>query len=109
MPHSLLWGAPPPFDCNEIIGIIDDLRITLIPRVLQLSDDEEVNLALLRFEAFSREFTEDKRKAWVFSDIFNSVVRLLEESARLYEILLRKIPLQNGDFTYRFREPTPYL
>ena len=96
--------------CNEIGWVLEDMRITLIPRVLQLSDDEEANLALLRFEAFSREFLEDKRKMWLFSDsdIFNSVIQLLDESGRLYEILQRKMP-QKRDLAYRFREPTPFL
>ena len=96
--------------CNEIAWVLEDMRITLIPRVLQLSDDEEANLALLRFEAFSREFQEDKRKMWLFSDsnIFNSVIQLLDESGRLYEVLQRKMP-QKRDFAYRFREPVPFL
>lgn len=96
--------------CNEIGWVLEDMRITLIPRVLQLSDDEEANLALLRFEAFSREFLEDKRKMWLFSDsdIFNSVIQLLDESGRLYQVLQRKMP-QKRDLAYRFREPTPFL
>jgi len=94
---------------NEIGWILEDMRITLIPRVLQLSDDEEVNLALLRFEAFSREFLEDKRTGWFFSDIFSSAIQLLGESGRLYEVLERKIPPQNMEFAYRFKEPTPLL
>lgn len=95
--------------CDEISWVLEDMRITLIPRVLQLNDDEEVNLALLRFEAFSREFLEDRRKGWIFSNIFSSATQLLDESGRLYEILQRKMPPQNGDFAYRFREPTPFL
>jgi hypothetical protein len=97
------------FYYGQISWIIEDMRITLIPRVLQLGDDEEVNLALLRFEAFSREFLEDQRTGWSFSDIFCSAIQLLDESGRLYEVLQRKMPPQNGDFAYHFREPTPYL
>lgn len=94
---------------NEIGWILEDMRITLIPRVLQLSDDEEVNIALLRFEAFSREFLEDKRTEWLFSDIFGSVIQLLDESGILYEVLQRNMPPRNGDFAYHFREPAPFL
>lgn len=41
---------------QEVHWLLEDVRLILIPRVLQLSDDQEVNLALLDFENYIRSF-----------------------------------------------------
>ncbi|MHB8117516.1 MAG: hypothetical protein ACYDHX_02120 [Methanothrix sp.] len=90
---------------------INEYKIALVPRVLALSDDVEVNLALLRFEdvyniLFYREdflkrynslrFREDNRRKYIglgdnFVDpAFMSLADLLNSTADLYELIQRK-------------------
>jgi len=66
----------------------EDIITALIPRVIALSDDEEVNVALLKFEHANRIFV-DLTNAPL--DTTYSLVILLKEVGKLYDALLRKI------------------
>ena len=84
---------------NEINWLLDDdIRTTLIPRVLQLSDDQYLNLALLRFENFSRGFEEAMKRQRRFDDFpiaAKIVPAFLVEAGTLYDVLQRKISESN--------------
>ena len=73
---------------------LDDIMVTLSPRILELSDDEEANLALLRFENANRIF-EDMMELQQKSELDSDPVAtyalaiLLKEAGILYDILLR--------------------
>ncbi len=95
--------------CKSIDYLIQDLINNLIPRTLLLSNDQEVNLALTRFEAFIREFRNDIKMGLPFPEDCLPVVQLLDELADLYDVLQRKIPTKNGDIAYKFKIPEPFL
>jgi hypothetical protein len=73
---------------------IYEMRIILIPRVLQLSEDQEVNAALLRFEKDVRIF--ENRLFFYELEIkktlldAETIIDLLEAVGNLYEIIGRK-------------------
>ena len=72
---------------------IQEMRNTLIPRVLQLSDDQEVNATLLRFELVASQFEsrliQNKLQRKEILEEEEIIINLLEESGKLYEILGR--------------------
>lgn len=94
-----------PLCIKNIDKLIDDIITTLIPRVLIFNDDPEVNLALTRFETVVREF----RQGRGLLEFKEYIIKLLQESIELYEILQRKLPEQRGDPVYIFKEETAFL
>jgi len=95
---------------DNISHEIDEYKVALVPRVLALSDDVEVNLALLRFEdvytilfyrrdflkRYEPSFGEDNSRKYIvlgenFVDpAFISLASLLDSAASLYELIQRK-------------------
>jgi hypothetical protein len=71
------------------------IRITLIPRVLQLSDDRDVFNALLRYETKVEEFEDIMRQpmgASINGAVIERLANLIESSALVYEALREKTP-----------------
>jgi hypothetical protein len=73
---------------------IQEMRIILIPRVLRLSEDQEVNAALLRFEKYASLFESQLlrnglEKKEILLDA-ETIISLLEVIGNLYEIMKRK-------------------
>ena len=80
---------------NRINFRLMDTKNTLIPRVLQLSDNEEVNLALIKFAAFcsfyEREMVDyrvDPKFPWATP----TIARLIMEAGVVYDYVQRDIP-----------------
>jgi hypothetical protein len=72
----------------------ETIRMTLIPRVLQLSDDKDVFNALLKYETKIEEFEDVMRQSTgrmiIGSDI-EGLARLIESSAPVYETIRKNI------------------
>jgi hypothetical protein len=87
---------------------LDEIIATLIPRVLQLSDDKEVNLALLRFEKFCRRFNEFMENQKVLKDIpmaSQAMPKFLSELGIIYDVILREIPSNERESVVLFLWP----
>jgi len=96
--------------CKMVDYLIQDLRINLIPRTLLLSSDQDINLALTKFEAFYREYQQDLRMGFDFSDNYtHPAVRLVEELSDLYDTLQKNMPSGEENITYQFKDPGPFL
>jgi hypothetical protein len=83
------------FFYEDIKWRLDEIITTLIPRVLQLSDDKEVNLALLRFEKFCRRFNEFMNGQKVLKEFpmaSQAMPKFLSELGIAYDVVLREIP-----------------
>jgi hypothetical protein len=80
--------------CSYMKRCIQEMRNILIPRVLRLSDDQEVNEVLLRFEMVASNFESqlmmiELQKIMTLVEA-EKIINLLEESGNLYEILARR-------------------
>lgn len=87
---------------------LDEMRHILIPRVLQLSDDKEVNLALLRFEKFCRRFNEFMKTQTVLNEIpsaSNAMPKFLIELGIIYDVILKEIPTSDREGIVYFSWP----
>jgi hypothetical protein len=105
--HMLRYGetfAPEVYEFlisyyDNILWRLEDITITLIPRVIELSDDEDVNVELLNFEHASRVFA-DIMRLQRDSNIVNipfatySLAVLLKETGILYDVLLQRMETQ---------------
>lgn len=71
------------------------IRITLIPRVLQLSEDKDVFNALLKYETRIEEFEDVMRQPMgraINRNVIEGLTRLIESSASVYEAIRKKMP-----------------
>lgn len=91
------WLCNQLIECEDDIGwFIRDIRVTLIPRVLQLSDNQEINSGLLDFENMTRDaeflmrWQRTSENVVLDHEIF---VRLLEETAKLYSLIQKMTPM----------------
>jgi hypothetical protein len=78
---------------------IDQYKFGLVPRILNLSDDEEVSLALMVFEKHYGNFTylcnSENRQVYLFENIiYNGLADLLTAIADLYQVIQRKMDME---------------
>lgn len=94
------------FFYTDIKWRIDDIISTLVPRVLQLSDDNEINLSLLRFEKFCRRFNEFmNNKSIGIPMATKAMPKFLSELGLIYDVILSEIPLNEREEIVLFLWP----
>jgi hypothetical protein len=96
------------FFYDDIKWRLAEMMSILIPRVLQLSDDKEVNLALLRFEKFCRRFNEfmnTQKNVKGIPMATKAMPEFLSELGLIYDVILREIPLNEREGIVLFLWP----
>jgi hypothetical protein len=90
-----IFKTPPNTAIKEVLSRIDseieEYKFRLVPRVLDLSDDEEVNLALMFFEKRYVNFAELCNSVERENITLKGLAELLIAIADLYEVVQRKM------------------